>query len=213
MTLDDIATAAGIQFLSIYGALHPEPDTAPEGIQTLVLLGPREPGFWPHFKASPEFNDGAPHPLDRWSERVIGSLADDLTLCAFYPFGGPPYQPFISWAKASGRAHVSPVGLLVHDVAGLMVSYRGALGLRERLSLPTPPDNPCLSCALQPCRATCPVGALQPDAYDVAACKTDLDNPTNECMSKGCATRRACPVSQSYGRVEAQSAFHMEAFK
>ena len=35
----------------------------------------------------------------------------------------------------------------------------------------------------------------------------------NDCMSKGCAVRRACPVSQSYGRMEDQSAFHMRAFK
>lgn len=213
MTLDEIATAARAQSLSIYGALHPTPDTAPEGIQTLVLLGPAEPGFWAAFTASPEYKDGAADPLDRWSRRVIGGLARDLSLSAFYPFGGPPYQPFIGWATASGRAHVSPVGLLVHDMAGLWVSYRGALGLRKRIDLPSPPPNPCLTCETQPCRTACPVGALQQDAYDVAACKADLESPANDCMSRGCAARRACPVSQSYGRVEAQSAFHMEAFK
>ncbi|MEO3416723.1 ferredoxin [Roseovarius sp. CAU 1744] len=214
MTLDAIAEDARAHSLGIYGALHPTPDTAPEGIRTLVLLGPQEPGFWAHFIASTEYRDGAPDSLDRWSERVIGALADSLGLSAFYPFGGPPYQPFISWARQSGRAHVSPVGLLVHDIAGLMVSYRGALGLRERLVLPEPPPNPCLACKPQPCRNACPVAALKPGAaYDVQACKTDLDNPANDCMARGCATRRACPVSQSYGRVEAQSAFHMEAFR
>lgn len=213
MTLDEITTAARAHSLSIYGTLHPEAETAPDGIQTLVLLGPEEPRFWAHFTASPEYNDDAPHPMDRWSKRVIDALARDLSLLTLYPFGGPPYQPFISWAKASGRAHVSPVGLLVHDVAGLMVSYRGALGLRERLLLPAPPLNPCHSCATKPCRTACPVDALQPDAYDVAACKADLENPANDCMAKGCAARRACPISQTYGRVEAQSAFHMEAFK
>ncbi|WP_306113151.1 MULTISPECIES: ferredoxin [unclassified Roseovarius] len=213
MTLDDIASAAQKQALSVFGAFHPAQETAPEEIQTLVLLGPQEPGFWPYFSASPEAKDGKPDPLDRWSKRVIDGLAHDLSLRAFYPFGGPPYQPFIGWATASGRAHVSPVGLLVHDVAGLMVSYRGALGLQERVALPPPPPNPCLSCKPQPCRTACPVAALQPDGYDVAACKADLENPANDCMAKGCAARRACPVSQSYGRVEAQSAFHMEAFK
>ena len=117
MTLDDIASAAQKQALSIFGALHPAPETAPEEIQTLVLLGPQEPGFWPYFSASPEARDGKPDPLDRWSKRVIDGLANDLSLRAFYPFGGPPYQPFIGWATASGRAHVSPVGLLVHDLS------------------------------------------------------------------------------------------------
>ncbi len=213
MTLDQIERTVAPHCLSVYGAFHPSSNTAPAGIETLVLLGPREPGFWAHFTDTPEYSDGASDPLDRWSHRVIGDLARQLGLQDFYPFGGPPYQPFIAWAQESGRAHVSPVGLLVHDTAGLMVSYRGALGLSARLDLPTPAPNPCLTCVTQPCRTSCPVDALKPDVYDVAACKVDLDNPANDCMIRGCAARRACPVSQSYGRNEAQSAFHMEAFK
>ncbi len=213
MNLERIAKAAAPQYLNIYGAFHPDAKTAPAGVQTLVLLGPQEPGFWAHFTASPEFKDSAADPLDRWSKRVIDALAQDLGAQVFYPFGGPPYQPFISWAKESGRAHASPVGLLVHDMAGLMVSYRGALGFSQRLAVPEPAPNPCHSCVPQPCRAACPVDALKPDAYDVQACKADLDSPGNTCMAMGCAARRACPVSQSYGRLEAQSAFHMDAFK
>lgn len=213
MTLDQIESAARLQSLSVYGALHPSAETAPDGITTLVLLGPHEPGFWAMFTASPEYSDGAPDPLDRWSDRVIRSLAHDMDADVFFPFGGPPYQPFISWATQSGRTHVSPVGLLVHDVAGLMVSFRGALGFRDRLDLPEPSANPCLSCVAQPCRDACPVDALKPQAYDVTACKGDLDRAGNDCMTRGCAARRACPVSQAYGRSEAQSAFHMRAFK
>ena len=213
MMHDRIETSARKQGLSIFGAFHPSGGSAPDGIATLILLGPREPGFWPLFTSASEYMDGAPDPLDRWSHRVVTTLAQDLGAQPFFPFGGPPYQPFISWAKQSGRAHVSPVGLLVHDEAGLMVSYRGALGFAEKLDLPAAPPNPCLSCLDQPCRMTCPVDALQPDAYDVASCKADLERPGNDCMTRGCATRRACPVSQSYGRLEAQSAFHMAAFK
>ena len=209
VTLQDIEKAVKSQHLCINGALH----TTLDGVQTLVLLGPLEPGFWAHFTASDEYRDGQADPLDRWSERVISDLAKQLDAQAFFPFGGPPYQPFTHWARQSGRAHISPVGLLVHDRMGLWLSYRGALGLKQRLDLPETSPNPCLSCEKQPCVTACPVDALKPESYDVAACKADLESPENHCMSKGCVVRWACPVSQEYGRSEAQSAFHMEAFK
>ena len=213
MTLDEIEGQARAAHLTVFGGLHPGPgDGAPKGIESLVLLGPHEPGFWDCFTASDEYQDGRPNPLDRWSDRMITVLAARLNATPIFPFGGPPYQPFIRWAQASGRAHLSPVGLLVHDHAGLMVSYRGALGFAETITLPEVPPNPCLSCAAQPCRSSCPVDAFAGEAYDVAACKADLHRPENDCLSRGCAVRRACPVSQSYGRIEAQSAFHMEAF-
>ncbi len=213
MKLQDIDIASYSENLCVFGALHCAPGDLNDDIQTLVLLGPREPGFWAHFTASPEYRDRLDDPLDRWSSRVISDLAKTLNAKAYFPFGGPPYQPFIQWATKSGRAFISPVGLLVHDVAGLMVSYRGALGFREQLDLPEISENPCIKCENKPCITACPVDALRPENYDVVACKTDLDQPENHCMSKGCATRRACPISQSYGRTEEQSAFHMEAFK
>lgn len=210
MRLSGIEAAASAQQLAVMGVVH---DDVPDGVRTLVLLGPLEPGFWSTFADSPEYKDGMPHPLDRWSHRVITGMADGLGAAPFFPFGGPPYQPFIAWAKASGRAHTSPVGLLVHDVAGLMVSYRGALGFAEHIEAPAPPPSPCDTCATRPCLMACPVDAFASGSYDVAACKADLDRPGNDCMTRGCAVRRACPVSQVYGRLEAQSSFHMRAFK
>ncbi|SEL39606.1 hypothetical protein SAMN05443999_10598 [Roseovarius azorensis] len=203
---------AAAHHLALFGALHLEPDEVP-GHRTLILLGPSEPGFWTHFTATPEYADGAPDPMNRWSERVIRGMARDLGATALFPFGGPPWQPFTGWARRSGRAWPSPVGLLVHDTAGLMVSYRGALALTDRLDLPKTGASPCDACADQPCRNACPVDALGPDAYDVPACKADLDRPGNDCRARGCAVRRACPVSQRYGRQETQSAFHMGYFQ
>lgn len=210
MTLEDVQRIAGPQHLAVLGGVM---EGAPDGIGTLLLLGPAEPGFWAHFTAQPEYLDGLPDPLDRWSERIIGGIAKSMNARAYFPFGGPPWHPFVSWALASGRAHLSPVGLLVHDRAGLMVSYRGAIGFEETLALPDAGPNPCDTCATQPCRSACPVDAFGADGYDVAACKTDLDQPENDCMSKGCAVRRACPLSRRHGRLEEQSAFHMRAFK
>ncbi len=210
MRLEQIEVLAAKEQLTVFGVVS---DSLPEGVKILVLLGPLEPGFWAHFTASEEYRDGAANPLDRWSARVIGKLAGALGAQAFFPFGGPPYQPFIQWAQDSGRAHLSPVGLLVHDVAGLMVSYRGALGFTQKIDAPHAGPSPCTTCVEQPCITACPVDAFAGEGYDVVACKADLDRPANTCMTQGCAVRRACPVSKSYGRVEEQSAFHMRAFK
>jgi hypothetical protein len=211
-TLDAIADRAAAEGLAPLGAFHPAPeDGAPDGCATLVLLGPDEPGFWSRFSASPEAGDGAAHPLDRWSRRVVGGLAGTLGAAALFPFGGPPWLPFIAWALRSGRSWTSPVGLLVHDTAGLFVSYRGALAFAGRIDLPGAGLRPCDACAA-PCFAACPVGALTGSGYDVAACHGYLDTgPGGDCMGRGCAVRRACPVGQDR-RVAAQSAFHMADF-
>ncbi|MEM1066045.1 MAG: ferredoxin [Pseudomonadota bacterium] len=203
------------EHLDIFGAFHPvEGDKSPPGIHTLLLLGPHEPGFWDIITASPEWGDGGGDPVDRWSTRVIGALAEKLGATALFPFGGPPYQPFIHWAKRSGRAWASPVDILVHDHAGLMVSYRGALALAEQIVLPPPPNAPpCATCVGQPCRTACPVGALTPAGYNVPHCQRYLTTlPDNRCMSGGCEVRTACPISKRYGRRPGQSAYHMRQF-
>ncbi|HET9068269.1 MAG TPA: ferredoxin [Amaricoccus sp.] len=211
-TLADVAARARRFELAPLGAFHPvEGDGAPEDCGTLVLLGPDGPGFWPHFAASPEFRDGAPDPLDRWSARVVAALAAGFGGAAILPFGGPPFAPFTAWARRSGEAWISPVGLLVHASLGLLVSYRGALALPGRLELPATGPRPCDACPA-PCLAACPVGALQRGPYDLGACHGFLDTaPGRDCLGRGCAVRRACPVGREL-RPEAQSAFHMTAF-
>jgi hypothetical protein len=214
MTLDEIEALARKQALMVMGAFHPDTeDMVPEGTSTVVLLGPAEPGFWAAMTASPEWQDGQPDPIDRWSRRVIGQMACGLGAKAKFPFGGPPYQPFIRWAKRSGRAWASPVTILVHDTAGLFVSYRGAILTKEVLDLPPPPPRPCETCEGKPCLTACPASALTGAGYDVPSCHGFLDTAAGaDCMNGGCLVRRACPVSQAYGRVAGQSAYHMRQF-
>jgi hypothetical protein len=209
--LDARLADAGLRALGGFEA--DEGDELPPGTRTLVLVAPREPEFWAVATAAPEFADGAADPLDRWSQRVIGGIACDLGAKALFPFTGPPWRPFIGWALRTGRVHSSPVGLLVEGEAGLFVSLRGALALRERLALPAPAASPCETCSERPCLSACPVGALTGAGYDTAACKTYLDtSPGADCMEGGCRVRRACPVSAAHPRPPAQSAFHMRAF-
>lgn len=204
-SLQTLTDAARAQHLDLLGALH-------EGEDTVLLLGPLEPGFWAHVTSSVAFQSRAPDPLDRWSHEVISALAKRFGAKAVFPSDGPPYPPFISWALASGRAWVSPVGMLVHEHAGLFVSYRGALRVSGKVPLPPPSNAPCAQCT-KPCTAACPVDALRASSYAVDDCKTHIKKTdSRSCRTLGCAARRACPVSQRYARLPEQSAFHMRAF-
>jgi hypothetical protein len=184
----------------------------PAGTRTVLLLGPSEPGFWPHLTLQPEWQDGLPDPVDRWSRRVIGRLACDLGAKALFPFGGAPYHPFHQWALRTGRVWDSPVRLLVQADQGLMVSFRGALALKETVPVPPAAPRPCDTCPA-PCLAACPAGALNGEGYDLPRCHAFLDRPEgNDCLTGGCLVRRACPLSQSYARLPEQSAYHMRQF-
>ena len=80
--------------------------------------------------------------------------------------------------------------LLVHDTAGLFVSFRAALALPDRLDLTPAAENPCNSCIAQPCRSACPVGALAPDqSYDVPACLAHIRSPEGRECRNGKRTR------------------------
>ncbi len=203
--IEDLETAAQPAGLFVAGLV----DTAPG---TLVLFG-ASARFWDILNTAPEIS--APDPVDRYSIRILTALGQTFAAAPVFPFGGPPYAPFLRWAMDSGRAWQSPVGMLVHDTAGLMISYRGALQFDT--VLPRPPQSapsPCDTCSSTPCRSACPVDALsQSQGYNVDACHQFLDTPKGaDCLTQGCKARRACPVSARFGRDPAQSAYHMSIF-
>ena len=208
----DVQAALDPHFLEVLGGFAVEAGEVgfPTGTRTLLMIGPKEPGFWAHLQAQPEWS--APDSVDRWSRRVIGRVACDLGAKALFPFGGPPYQPFYSWALRTGRVWDSPVKLLVHATQGLMVSFRGALALPRALTLPAPAVQPCATCA-KPCLTACPASALTGAGYDVPRCHAHLDQPDGaDCLSGGCLVRSPCPAGAGYARMPSQSAYHMRQF-
>ena len=192
---------------------------APHGLFVMGVDGQRallgtNADWWPVFGKSPEASDNKPHPIDRWSKRVINALADIFGAEAHFPSDGPPYAPFIAWALATGRFWQSPTGMMIHDTAGLMISIRGALTFPTTLAPAASAPSPCETCTNRPCITACPVGALgEGRPYDVPVCKAYLAEPDGrDCMQLGCEVRRVCPVSRAFGRDADQSALHMKAF-
>lgn len=181
----------------------------------IALVGNIGSSYWPQFSQSPEYSDGAAHPLDRWSRRVAESVADALSLRAIYPFDGPPFYPFQQWASRAESLGQSPLGIMIHPELGLWHSYRFAL-LGADLGAP---DNvpaavsPCQNCVGQPCLHTCPVDAFDGDSYDFKRCATYLrDTPPAECNQRGCLARIACPVAPELRYRDEQGRFHLAAF-
>lgn len=213
MTLKQIEDAAAAEGLAVVGAFHPDSeDLAPEGSGTLVLLGPGGPEMWAAFSHSPECADGAEHPMDRWSRRVISRLAASLAAKPLFPFGGPPWMPFQRWAVRGEGAVSSPVQMQATAGRGLWTSYRGALTFEDRLDLPGALHaDPCAPCP-SPCRTACPVGAFAEGRYDVPACVAHVRSEAGAACRSGCLVRRACPAGQPLNLPEMQRKFHMTAF-
>jgi hypothetical protein len=220
MIFDALSRRAESLGLAVRGAFHPEPQefdqllpAAPVG--TIVLLGFTGGVQWDLYRCSAEASDGLPHPLDRWSRRVIGALASELGGAGLYPNGPPPQLPFQRLAARSEPVHQSPIGLLIHPEWGLWHAYRGALALPGRIELPTPVPSvhPCAGCAVKPCLTSCPVKAFGSGSFDVEACVDFvLSAAGSDCRERGCRARRACPVGSLYRYGPDQAQFHMRAF-
>jgi len=185
-------------------------------VSGLLLVGNGGPSLWPVFSRSVEFADGLADPLDRWSLRVGNELAATLGGRAIFPFEGPPFPPFLSWAARTGTAIASRLSVFMHRDFGLWHAYRFALAIPES-SAPSRAgaafESPCLQCADQPCLAACPVNAFSGSLYRSDLCVDFLGRDTESaCRRLGCASRRACPVGRAFTYVPEQARFHMDAF-
>lgn len=190
-----------------------QPDGRPS--RSVVLAGNVGGSLWSAFADSPEARDGRSDPMNRWSARTVGAVAAQVGGLAVFPFGGPPYLPFLRWAEKADQVAPSPLGMLIHPQFGLWHAYRGAIALAEALPLPPRASwrHPCDDCADKPCLTTCPAGAFTASGYDVAACAAHVAAPQGaDCLETACRARRACPVGRGYRYEAGQARFHMQAF-
>lgn len=194
--------------------------------RSLILIGVAGSSFWPKFEASSEYHSylqGEANPLDRWSQRHGDKLAATFSGLAVYPFQGPPYYPFIQWAKRCETVHSSKMGFSIHPEFGLWHAFRFALllpnsyaELDEQLqsnSFQIKTENQCDTCIDSPCLNTCPVNAYTDSGFDPDVCFNYLDqNKNSVCRTHGCIARRSCPEGVNYRYVPQHAEFHMTAF-
>lgn len=183
---------------------------------SVVLVGVAGSNFWAVFSASAEYADGGADSLDRWSRRIGDDTARLLGAEAVFPFDGPPYLPFLSWAAQAETIETSQLGMLIHPRYGLWHAWRFALLFPTPLGdavTPGPASLLCDSCSSKACLASCPVDAFSKNGYDVERCYRFLAANTDApCHSSGCLARRACPVGSEHRYADAHAAFHMAAF-
>ncbi len=192
--------------------------------QALLLVGHGGSTLWSEFSQAPEYLDGENHALDRWSQRVAGHIGEMFAMQAVFPFTGPPYHPFLSWAHRAEVQPVSPsrLGMSIHPDYGLWHAYRFALlsplritefELRRSAPAGNKLSELCNSCETSACLSACPVNAFSECGYDVQTCVDYLkDTPDAACHTNGCLARRACPIGSDYQYQAAHAAFHMKAF-
>ncbi len=186
-----------------------------ENNEALFLIGSVGDEFFDYFKASEEYHL-ADDPLDKWSKRIIDSLAIKLSAEPVYPFDLPS-PPFQRWAMASDDVSQSPLGILIHHEYGLWHAYRGGLKFKN-LDYSEPAafskaSSPCDECLAKPCLHACPVGAFTVGAYDTRACSSHLETgDSRACFALACVARKACPVASELSYKTETAQFFMQSF-
>ncbi len=220
-SLTNIAELANEHGLRVRGTLNSVGRTLPSQLdggssRSLVLFGAEGGSIWPTFSNSPEYHDEQADPLDRWSRRIGSVLASELGGLALFPFDGPPFHPFISWASESGSVYSSRLGLSLDRRFGLWHAFRFALVLPYEIDHADPPTDikpACDTCRDTPCLHSCPVSAFDGEQYDVHTCYQYLrDTPEAACHSTGCIARNACPEGAGQRYPNEQVVFHMRQF-
>lgn len=229
-SFEDLASTLQSNGLEILGTFQPDEGevlVADRAVQprTIAIVGNVGSDVWPHYDGARQ--DRPDLTLDRWTEDVVGKIAATFGLDALYPFQGPPYHPFIRWAKRTGTLFQSPIGLTIHPTYGLWLAFRAALLIDAPLEKienlipghgpkvsPVPGRHPgvrpCDDCVDRPCLSACPVSAFTGERYDFEACIDHLATPANDCRGGGCLARIACPVGRDHRYEKPHASFHME---
>jgi hypothetical protein len=183
--------------------------------RTIVLVGNVGSLMWESFSKDKD-HWVEPDPLDHWTKFHLSKIAQSFHVKVVFPFEGPDYAPFQTWAMQADCVYPSPIGPLIHPEYGLWHAYRAAFLFDfevANLPQPTKTISPCESCVDRPCISACPVQAFDGPAYDVAQCTAYLKSKeATSCLEQSCLSRRACPVGRDFQYSGDHAAFHMARF-
>ena len=199
--------------LRIRGGFHPEAaDAVPrlrtgEEAATLILVGNVGSSLWEGFAGSGHAGRSE-HPLDEWSREVVSALARECGAEPLFPFGGPPFLPFIRWAERADTVWPSVMGPLIHPPFRPVACVSGALSFARRVDLPPREPagaRPCDECPDRPCLIPCPVGAVRDGAFDAAGCAAWLGGSAAVRVPRSGVPRPACVPGRPRVRLPARA--------
>jgi len=184
------------------------------GAAAALVVGGGGRRFFEGFSGAPEARDGQPHPLDRYTARVVdaavaAALAGGRVRHAIgHPFDANPIIPFQRLGRAAGLGGPGPLALQIHPVFGPWWAYRALIALDIALPAGAPPGDACAGCPA-PCVAACPGRAVDRAGFQLQACHAHRAAAA-EC-ELSCAARLACIRGPEHRYSDQQLAFHMRA--
>src|SRR5881394_1320796 len=130
------------------------------GARAALVVGDGGGAFFARFLAAGDL--AGPHPLDRYTERVVRAAAhaalagSGVAHAVLFPFmAGGPLLPMQRLGQAAGLPPPGPLGLQVHPLYGPWWAYRALVVLATELVEEPPLPAPCAGCPA-PCIAACP---------------------------------------------------------
>jgi len=207
--LKELATQLEELGLVLRGGFYKEAPNA-----TTILIGNVGSQLWKPFANEIDWSN--PHPLDHWTKLKLDPIANTFKAKVIYPFVGPDYAPFQTWAMKADCVYPSPVGPLIHPDYGLWHAYRAAFTFEGQLADLSNRDtrpSPCEACVEKPCISACPVHAFDEGNFDASICMDHISSKEGiVCAYNGCRSRLACPVGEEYSYCEEQMRFHMKKY-
>ncbi len=162
-------------------------------------------------------------PVDHYSSTItrqfIHDYLGDPPIVWLYP--DTPYLiPLQQLGQLAGWSTPSPLGQGINPTYGVWFAYRTAflttLELPPHTAAAPPHSSPatrpsplalCAACPDKPCIHACPVGAAQPDHFDIEACVQHRLRPHSPCADR-CLARLACPFFPEHRYTLPQIQYH-----